>query len=105
MVRYIKAIFTASDDPDFGEEVDTVILLAPDLVLERFDDEAGIFVLKHSLKENQSLVAIDRATCKRFEVDFLALDNPKVEELDFRWIAQAGFLQIVRAFAKVQKYI
>lgn len=105
MVRYIRAIFTASDDPDFGEEMDDVILLAPDMILERFDDEAGIFVLEHSVKENQSIVSIDRANCKRFEVDFLALENPKVEELDFRWIAQAGFLQIVRVFATAHKYI
>lgn len=105
MVRYIRAIFTASDDPVYGEEVDDVILLAPDMVLERFDNEAGIFVLEHSVKENQPIVAIDRATCKRFEVDFLALDNPKVDELDFRWIAQASFLQIVRAFASAHKYI
>jgi hypothetical protein len=100
MVRFITAIFTAADDPEFGEAKSEVILLAPDLVLERFDNEANVFRLDNPVTESQQTVCIDRSTCARLEVDFLAEDNRRVLEIGFKWISEASFVDVLRTMAK-----
>ncbi|AND39594.1 hypothetical protein [Cytobacillus oceanisediminis] len=100
MARFITAIFTAADDQEFGEVKSKVILLAPDLVLERFDNEANIFRLDKPVSESQEKVYIDRSTCARFQADFLAEDNRRVLEIGFKWISEASFMDVLREFAK-----
>lgn len=100
MVRYITAIFTAADDVDFGEVKSEVILLAPDLVLERFVNEANVFLLEEPVAETQDTVSIDRSTCARFQADFLAEDNKRLTELGFNWLIGASLIEVLREFAK-----
>ncbi|WP_427036620.1 hypothetical protein [Cytobacillus pseudoceanisediminis] len=100
MIRFISAIFTAEDDPGFGEVKSEVILLAADLVLERFENEANIFLLDEPVAETQATVRIDRSTCKRFQADFLAEDNKRLTELGFNWLIGASLIEVLREFAK-----
>ena len=100
MARFITAIFTAADDPEFGKVKAEVILLAPDLVLERFENEANVFRLDNPVTESQETVSIDRSTCARLQVDFLAEENRKVLEVGFKWISEASFVEVLREFAK-----
>lgn len=100
MVRLITAIFSAADDPTFGEVRSEVILLTSDLVLERFDNEANVFLLDEPVKESQVTVRIDRSTCRRLQVDFLAEDNQRLAELGFDFIARASFIDVLRKMAK-----
>jgi hypothetical protein len=102
LIRKIKAIYSASDDPDFGTVEDEVILLTPDIALENYDDtEALFFITKEPVAENQQTIHIDRATCPRFVIDF---DQP-VDDLNYEQLAQFTFLEFIRAFAKVPKRI
>lgn len=96
MAQFITALFTAADDEQFGEVKSEVILLAPDLVLERFENEANVFRLDNPVTESQEIVSIDRSTCARLQVDFLAEDL----EVGFKWISEASFVDVLREFAK-----
>jgi hypothetical protein len=97
MVREVKVIYTVSDDPHFGIAEDKAILLAEDIVLEQFDnDEAIIFILDEAVRDDQDTVHVDRATCPRLSIDFLA--NETKRGLD--WIVNASFLQVVRYSAE-----
>lgn len=98
MIRLITAKFTAADDPGF-EAKSEVILLAPDLVLERFENEANVFRLDIPVAESQETVHIDRSTCARLQADFLAEDNRRVLEVGFKWISEASFVDVLRVFA------
>jgi hypothetical protein len=102
MIRKIKAIYTASDDPDFGTVEDEVILLSPDIVLERYDDIEGLFfITKEPVAENQETINIDRATCPRFVIDF----DQSVADLNYEQLTKLTFLEFIRVFAKVPKRI
>lgn len=100
MARFITAVFTAADDPEFGKVKSKVILLAPDLVLERFENEANVFRLDNPVSESQETACIDRSICARIQADFLAEDNRKVLEIGFKWISEASFVDVLREFAK-----
>ncbi|MEH7119069.1 hypothetical protein V7128_16885 [Neobacillus vireti] len=96
MVRKIKAVSVASDDADFGTHEHEVVLLAEDVVLEQCDDEAIIFILEEAVRDDQDTVQIDRATCERLSVDFLAKETKRGLE----WIINASFLQVIRYLAE-----
>lgn len=100
MVRYVTAIFSATDDPEFGEVKSEVILLAPDLALERFGNEANVFLLDRPVTETQETIRIDRSTCARFQADFLAEDNQRLTELGFNWLVGSSLIEVLREFAK-----
>jgi hypothetical protein len=96
LIRKIKAIYTASDDPDFGTVEDEVIVLTPDIVLEKYDDTDGLFfITKEPIAENQETINIDRATCPRFEIDFVQ----PVDKVDYEQLTQLTFLEFIRTFA------
>jgi hypothetical protein len=97
MARLIKAIYSASDDPQFGTVEDVVILLSPDIVAEKYDETDVVFyVTSEAVAENQEVINIDRATCPRFEIN---LDKP-VDEINYEQLSQFTFLDFIRAFAK-----
>lgn len=100
MVKFITALFIATDDKDFGEVKSEVILLAPDLLLERFDNEANLFLLDKPVTETQEAVRVDRSTCARFQADFLAENNKRLTELGFNWLIGASLIEVLREFAK-----
>jgi hypothetical protein len=97
MTRVIKAIYTASDDPQFGTVEDEVIVLSPDILAEKYDDTDVVFyVTPEAIAVNQEVVNIDRATCPRFEINF---DTP-VDEINYEQLSQFSFLDFIRTFAK-----
>jgi hypothetical protein len=97
MVRLIKAIYSASDDPQFGTVEDEVIVLSPDIVVEKYDETDAIFYLtEEPVADNQDKIHIDRATCPRFEINF---DQP-IEQVNFGQLAKCTFLEFIRSFAK-----
>ena len=100
MVRKINVVFTDSENEDFGTELVEVILLANDVTLNRYSSEAVIRLIDLPCSESQGVTHIDLATCRRLEVDFLALDNPRVDKLGLEWIINAPFIDVIRAFAK-----
>jgi hypothetical protein len=99
MARLIKVIYTTSDDPKFGQEEDEVIVVSPDIVLEKHShtDDGGYFhITKEPVADNQVIINIDRDTCPSFEINF---DTP-VDEINFNQLAQFTFLDFIRTFAK-----
>jgi hypothetical protein len=97
MARLIKALYTASDDPQFGTVEDEVIVLSPDILAEKYDDTDVVFyVTSEEIAVNQEVVNIDRATCPRFEINF---DTP-VDEINYGQLSQLSFLDFIRTFAK-----
>lgn len=97
MARLIKAIYSASDDPQFGSVEDQVMVLSSDIVAEKYDEtEAVFYVTKETITENQDKINIDRATCPRFVIDF---DKP-VDKVNFGQLAKSTFLEFIRKFAK-----
>jgi hypothetical protein len=99
LIRKIKAIYSASDDPDFGTVEDEVILLSPDIVLENYDDTEALFFITEQVAETQETISIDRATCPRFVIDF---DQP-VADLNYEQLSQFTFLEFIRTFASAPK--
>jgi hypothetical protein len=98
MARLIKVIYTASDDPAFGTAEDEVIVISPNIVLEKYDEtEAVFYVTKEPVAENQKVIEIDRATCPRFEINF---DHP-IDEINYDQLSKLTFLDFIRVFAKV----
>lgn len=100
MARPITAIFTIVNENGPEEDKAEVILLAEDLVLERFATEANIFLLDKAVTETDDVVRIDRSTCSRYDADFLAEDNERLTELGFDWLAGASLIEVLREFAK-----
>jgi hypothetical protein len=97
VTRVIKAIYTASDDPDFGTVEDEVIVLSPDILAEKYDDTDVVFYITvEPVKEKQETIHIDRATCPRFEINF---DTP-VDEINYGQLSKLSFLDFIRTFAK-----
>ena len=94
-MRKIKAIYTASDDPEFGLMESEEILIAPDVVFE-MDDELRFLIIP-PVPDDQDTVHIDRATCGYFA---LALLHCRDEvELDVDFLAEATFLDFIREYA------
>ncbi|WP_157684532.1 hypothetical protein [Cytobacillus praedii] len=77
-----------------------VVLLANDITLDRYDNEAVIRMIDEPINEDQEVAHIDLATCGRLEVSFLALDNPLVDKLGLDWIVNAPFIEVIRELAK-----
>jgi hypothetical protein len=97
MARLIKAIYSASDDQQFGTVEDEVIVLSPDVVVEKYDETDAVFyITEEPVADNQEVLHIDRATCPRFEINF---DKP-VDEVNYEQLAQFSFLDFIRKFAK-----
>jgi hypothetical protein len=103
MVQKIRVKYDVSDDVEWvPEEVDEIVL-SPDLILESTEDEPTIFILDTPIKADQTFVVIDRATCRRFQADFLPMDNLLNGDISFDWLRNVSFLDMVRAFAEVPK--
>ena len=100
-MRKIKAVFTSSKDSDFDCSVGDVLLLAPNIILER-DRGSGtvVRIIRENVVADQDLVRIDLDECLGLEVEFLSLDNTVVDELGLDWIINAKFIDILRAFAE-----
>jgi hypothetical protein len=98
-VRKIKAVYIVSDDPDFGVVEDEVYLLAPNIILERYDNDAVIIVLNEPVRDDQGIVYVDRADCGMLEVDFLDGNNERLEAMGLSWLANASFLEVVYELA------
>jgi hypothetical protein len=98
-VRKIKAVYTVSDDPDFGVVEDEVFLLAPNIILERSDNDAVILIPNEPISDGQNIVYVDRADCGMLEVDFLDGQNERVNELGIEWLAKASFLDVMYELA------
>lgn len=100
MVRKINVVFTDSESDEFGASESEVYLLANDITLDRYDNEAVIRMIDEPVNESQEVAHIDLATCGRLEVSFLALDNPLVDKLGLDWIVNASFIEVIRALAE-----
>ncbi|MEO2074845.1 MAG: hypothetical protein ABGX20_05560 [Bacillus sp. (in: firmicutes)] len=98
MIRKIRVIYTASDDQEFGEVEDEVIVLSSDIVLERYDDTEGVFYITQVGNDQESII-IDRATCPSFLIDF---DKP-VDEINYEQLSKCTFLEFIRTFARAPK--
>jgi hypothetical protein len=99
-MRTIKVTYVASDDPEFGTVEDEVILLSPDIVVEKYDDTDVVFyITTEPVAENQKVINIDRATCPRFEINF----DKSVDEITYEQLSQFTFLDFIRAFASIPK--
>jgi hypothetical protein len=98
-VRKIKAVYTVSDDPDFGIVEDEVYVLAPNIILERSYNDAVILIPNEPISDDQNIVYIDRADCGMFEVDFLDGQNERVDALGLEWLVNASFLEVIYELA------
>ncbi|NWQ40378.1 hypothetical protein MLOOGBEN_06655 [Bacillus sp. EB106-08-02-XG196] len=98
-VRIIKAVYTVSDDPDFGIVEDEVYLLSPQVIFERHDNDAVIIIPNEPVRDDQNIVYVDRADCGMLEVDFLEGDNERVNALGLEWLANASFLEVIYKLA------
>jgi hypothetical protein len=101
MMRKIKVIYVVSDDVDWTPVEVEEIVLAPDLILETTEEEPTIFILDVPVSQGQTYMVIDRATCKRFQADFLPVSNLLDGTLSIEWLRGVSFLDLVRAFAEV----
>ncbi|MBY0144264.1 hypothetical protein [Neobacillus niacini] len=99
-VRKIKAVYTVSDDPDFGVVEDEVFLLAPNVILERSENDAVILIPNEPISDDQNTVYIDRAECGMLEAEFLEGDNERLDALGLEWLATASFLEVMYELAK-----
>jgi hypothetical protein len=98
-VRKIKAVYTVSDDPDFGVVEDEVFLLAPNIILERNYNDAVILIPNEPISDDQNIVHIDRVDCGMLEVEFLDGQNERLTDLGIEWLAKASFLEVVYELA------
>jgi hypothetical protein len=101
MIRKIMVKYDVSDDEDWTPIEVEEIVLAPDLILEKTDDEPNVFILDVPIKQGQMSLVIDRATCKRLQVDFLPVGDLLDGKLRMDWLREVSFLDLVRAFAEV----
>lgn len=89
LVEHKEIIYTAVNDPDFGESKQKVVILAGNILIDLSGD-SWVFRVVHKSFTNY----IDLDDCSRFElIDFDA-------SVDFEWLANASFLEVVRRFAK-----
>jgi hypothetical protein len=93
MNKMRKVIYTVSGDLEFGSVEDEVIILAPNIVAEKYDDTEVVFYITDTTQE---VINIDRATCPRFLIDF----DKQVDEINFEQLSQITFLDLIRAYAK-----
>ena len=94
-MRKVKAVYSASDDPDFGTLKTEAVLIAPDMIME---SDAGLnFLIIPPVPDDQEIVEIDRAKCGHFALSML--HSPKEEELDVDFLAKASFLDFIRKYA------
>jgi hypothetical protein len=97
MARLIRAVYSVSDDPSFGTVEDEVIVLSPEVVVEKYDEtDAMFYITKEPVADNQETIFIDRATCPRFEINF---DQP-FDQINFGQLAKSTFLEFICKFAK-----
>jgi len=100
MVRKISVVFTDSESDEFETVITEATLLTNDVILERFGSETTVLVTDEPISDEQALAHIDLATCRRLEISFLALDNLLVDKYGLDWIANASFIDVIRALAK-----
>lgn len=92
MVRMVNAIYSASDDPNWGDPVqEKVILIAPDMIIEVQGDELTFLIIPE-VPGDQNTVEVDRAECRYFRLD--------VQHADYDFIAKASLLDFIRLSAK-----
>lgn len=95
MIRKIRVIYTASDDPDFGPIEEEAVLIAPDMIIE-FNDDLGFLIIP-PVAGDQEIVEIDRAKCSHFGLSLT--HNSKEREFEIEFLAEATFLDFIRKYA------
>jgi hypothetical protein len=103
MIRKIMVKYDVSDDDEWVPLEVEEIVLAPDLILETKEEEPDIFILDVPIREDQTFLVIDRATCKRLQVDLLPVGELLDGTLRIDWLKEVSFLDLVRALAEVPK--
>lgn len=99
-VRLINTIFTVSDDPSWGGDVEEKsILVAPDMILE-MDDEEWLFLIVPKVDDHQEIIKVDRAKCPRFVLGFMHHINESLRNVDLDAISSISLLDFVRKYAK-----
>jgi hypothetical protein len=91
-MRKITAIYTASDDQEFGTATEQVVLLAPDIVFEENEGEWNFLVIA-PVSDDQHVVEIDRATVPMYGF------ATEIEEVNYDFLATATLLDFVRESA------
>jgi hypothetical protein len=98
-VRRIKAIYTASDDPNFGDPVQAeVVLIAPEMIMEVEGDE-WTFLLIPKVDDDQDTIEVDRAKCWYFALGLMHAYDTDLE-VDYDYLANCSFLDFIRKFGK-----
>jgi hypothetical protein len=95
--RKITAIYTGSDDPNFGEPIHAeVVLLASDLLMEVEGDE-WTFLLIPKVADEECTVEVDRAKCWHFGLGIMHDCDTKI---DYEYLAECSFLDFIRRYGK-----
>jgi hypothetical protein len=94
MVRKINAKYIVSDDMDFEEYTEEVILLAPDIVVEKYYRGWNLINIA-SVSDNQETVVIDRAKSPML---YFPIETDC--DVDFKFLATATLPELVRKFAQ-----
>jgi hypothetical protein len=100
MVRRIKAIYTASDDPDFGVEVEQAVLIAPDMIIEAEECSEWTFLIIPPVPADQNTVEVDRATCGYFSLGISHSLEEEEREPNYDIISEVSLLDFIRSYAK-----
>jgi hypothetical protein len=99
MVRMVKAIYSASDDPDFEVVEEHAVLISSDMIIEAEDGSEWTFLLIPPVPDDQNTIEVDRAKCGYFALG-MSHDLKEEPELDFDFIAEVSLLDFIRSYAK-----
>jgi hypothetical protein len=97
-MRKIKAVYTASDDPELGTIETEATLIANDMIIETEDGIPWTFLIIPPVPDDQDIVEVDRAKCGYFSLGMPHHWNEEPEP-NFEFIEKASLLDFIRMYA------